>query len=459
MAPEPEALDSADAAALSLPAPGMLEWNRDCACLSLDARRLRHALEVELGEPGLYELVRERNPHMFSALPVFVDETWLQRMREVAAALHATSRLPQWRQRVLRYAPPAARHAVAQPGLFLGLDFHLEAGELHLIEVNTNPGGALLSAALARAQHACCEAMRELLPGTAPAAAFEDEVLRMFLHEWQAAGRGGRPRLIAIVDEHPMQQYLYAEFRLYVRLFERAGLHARIADPRELRCEDGRLWLHGEPVDMVYNRLTDFALEGESQQALRQAWEQDLAVLTPHPRAHALLADKRNLALLCDAPQLRAMGLDEPAALLLQQHVPRTLLVGPDNAQAMWEQRRDWFFKPWGGFGARAAYRGAKLTRAVWEHIRGGGFVAQRLQPPGLRHVGAEQPPLKFDLRAYAYEGRVQWFSARLYQGQTTNFRTPGGGFAPVLSVPHGRSEGTLSPLGGSREARGGPST
>jgi hypothetical protein len=26
--------------------------------------------------------------------------------------------------------------------------------------------------------------------------------------------------------------------------------------------------------------------------------------------------------------------------------------------------------------------------------------------------------------------------TARLYQGQTTNFRTPGGGFAPVFTVP-----------------------
>ncbi|MDY0012274.1 MAG: hypothetical protein RBS40_05205 [Rhodocyclaceae bacterium] len=29
-------------------------------------------------------------------------------------------------------------------------------------------------------------------------------------------------------------------------------------------------------------------------------------------------------------------------------------------------------------------------------------------------------------------------WSARLYQGQTTNFRTPGGGFAPVVVVPAG---------------------
>ncbi len=42
---------------------------------------------------------------------------------------------------------------------------------------------------------------------------------------------------------------------------------------------------------------------------------------------------------------------------------------------------------------------------------------------------------MKFDLRDYAYDGEVQWVAARLYQGQTTNFRTPGGGFAPVYSL------------------------
>ena len=47
---------------------------------------------------------------------------------------------------------------------------------------------------------------------------------------------------------------------------------------------------------------------------------------------------------------------------------------------------------------------------------------------------GVEQD-LKLDLRNYVYRGEVQLVSARLYQGQTTNFRTPGGGFAAVFSV------------------------
>ena len=45
---------------------------------------------------------------------------------------------------------------------------------------------------------------------------------------------------------------------------------------------------------------------------------------------------------------------------------------------------------------------------------------------------------LKVDLRAYAYAGEIQFLAARLYRGQTTNMRTPGGGFAPVFTESAG---------------------
>jgi hypothetical protein len=41
----------------------------------------------------------------------------------------------------------------------------------------------------------------------------------------------------------------------------------------------------------------------------------------------------------------------------------------------------------------------------------------------------------KTDVRLYVYDGRVLISAARLYQGQATNFRTPGGGFAPVFAI------------------------
>jgi hypothetical protein len=71
----------------------------------------------------------------------------------------------------------------------------------------------------------------------------------------------------------------------------------------------------------------------------------------------------------------------------------------------------------------------------VWNHILQGGFVAQTLVPPGSRtvEVDGQTTDLKFDIRAYTYAGQVQLLSARIYSGQTTNFRTSGGGFAPVV--------------------------
>ena len=118
--------------------------------------------------------------------------------------------------------------------------------------------------------------------------------------------------------------------------------------------------------------------------------------------------------------------------------IPHTEVVKLENAERLWRERRRLFFKPFAGFGGRAAYRGDKLTRRVWQEILAGDYIAQALVTPGERVISDQEPAqvLKFDLRDYTYDGQVQWVAARLYQGQTTNFRTPGGGFAPVYEGP-----------------------
>ena len=90
------------------------------------------------------------------------------------------------------------------------------------------------------------------------------------------------------------------------------------------------------------------------------------------------------------------------------------------------------------GYAGKGVYRGTNVTKRVFEEIMQGDYVAQRMTPPGERMVsvqGAEPAAFKFDVRCYVYEGEVQLIAARLYQGQTTNFRTPGGGFALVRVV------------------------
>jgi hypothetical protein len=57
-------------------------------------------------------------------------------------------------------------------------------------------------------------------------------------------------------------------------------------------------------------------------------------------------------------------------------------------------------------------------------------------QTGAVVEVDGAESDLKLDLRAYVYRGAIQLLAARLYAGQTTNFRTPGGGFAPVFVAP-----------------------
>ena len=159
--------------------------------------------------------------------------------------------------------------------------------------------------------------------------------------------------------------------------------------------------------------------------------------MTPNPRAHALYADKRNLALLGDQAWLIGAGLEPELAALLGEAVPRTVQVQPGEVERLWNERRGLFFKPVAGYGSRGAYRGDKLTRRVFGEITRGGYVAQAVVPPSERIATAEgEAPLKFDVRNYAYGGSVQLLAARLWRGQTTNFRSEGGGFAPVFVLP-----------------------
>ncbi|MBX3620281.1 MAG: hypothetical protein KF891_09905 [Rhizobacter sp.] len=412
--------------------------NSECFCISLDDAALREALERELGQPGLADLVRERCPYLFAARPVFVSAAHLARMADVVRAVEDVVARPAYREAVLARAPAIARHDPAGArSVFFGYDFHLDGDRLGLIEVNTNAGGAMLNAVLARAQRACCEAVEPWVPKVSTAQALETRIVEMFRAEWRLSGHARPLQTVAIVDEAPAQQYLYPEFLLFQQLFERHGIRAVIADPGELSFEQGVLRHGGRAVDLVYNRLTDFSLDAPTSTSLRDAYLARAVVLTPHPRAHALYADKRNLALLTDAHWLDDVGVPEATRETLLANIPHTEVVDAAHAERLWNDRRKLFFKPNAGFGSRAAYRGDKLTKRVWQDILAGGYVAQALVTPGERVMAAGEPAqsLKFDLRAYVYDGAVQWVAARLYQGQTTNFRTPGGGFAPVYGA------------------------
>src|SRR5690606_15306424 len=318
--------------------------NKSCFCITLDRVRLADSLREASGATDLVDAQMASRPHLFSNLPVFLPRADLDAMLDIVAAIEEASRLPGYREAALATASAISRKDPGPRGVFMGYDFHLAGDTPRLIEVNTNAGGAFLNALSAKAQLACCEEVAAAM-AFSPAGDFEEAVVAMFEAEWRLQGRTRRLESIAIVDDAPAEQYLYPEFVLAQRMLERAGFTARVLDPSELAIEGGELRHRGDRIDLVYNRLVDFDLSKPEHLVLRTAYEDDLAVLTPSPHVHALLADKRNLTRLTDPACLAAW--DAPGTVRSQlATIAKAVMVTGENAEALWSRRKSLFFKP-----------------------------------------------------------------------------------------------------------------
>jgi glutathione synthase/RimK-type ligase-like ATP-grasp enzyme len=420
-----------------VPAVSLAErLNAECFCMTLDRGLLLRHLQNGTNVDGLWQNLEVSRPHLFAATPAFVAHEDLERMLAVVTAVEHVAKLEAYRDAVLKESPTIARRDFGPRGVFMGYDFHLTSQGPKLIEINTNAGGAFLNAALRDAQRACCKEVADRF--ISPMAAhFEAAVATMFQSEWRLQGRTGPLCNIAIVDEAPEQQYLYPEFVLAKSMLERQGFAVTICDPATLTYAEGTLRAGGLAIDLVYNRLVDFMLDRPEHHVLREAYLAGAVVVTPGPHTYALLANKRNLVLLSGPDVLRQLGAAASDIVTLAAAVPQTRLVMNDNAEQLWSERKRLFFKPLSGHGGKAVYRGDKITTATWGEITKGGYVAQELMAPGERNVevGSARESRKMDVRLYTYDGKLLIPAARLYQGQTTNFRTPGGGFAPVFAV------------------------
>jgi len=405
--------------------------NQHCTCVTLDWSAIIRDLNDQLGANNDDILPASAMHQFFSNAAIFIPDSDLDEMQVIVKAIEAAASLAGYQQQVMSWAPESARHNPGPLGAFMGYDFHLSENGPRLIEINTNAGGAFLNAILARAQLKCCSGTTQ----ASWAKDFDEAVIAQFKSEWRAQRGKGQPERIAIIDDTPEEQHLYPEFKLAQQLFIKHGIDAVILSPKDLKYESGSLSGNNQHIDMVYNRLVDFGLDAPEHAALRSAWLEDGAVITPNPHTHALFANKRNLVLLSDQQMLIDWGLSSENAELLKKGVPRTIQVTAHDEQLLWQQRRQWFFKPMAGHGSKGVYSGSKLTKSTFSRILESDYVAQAYVPPSERVVMIDdvREMLKVDVRLYTYRGALLLAAARLYRGQATNLRTPGGGFAPLL--------------------------
>ncbi len=339
--------------------------------------------------------------NLISPYKVVLPQSYLQKIKD---EIKAYSILRSWGEQHLQSdyqkldLPKPDNYSVC-----MSYDFHIDGQDnLKLIEINTN--AAFLSLGLT---------LYKLWPFTQQPIFKEKDLVDMFLNESALCKQSSFS--LAIMDEKPEDQRLYLEFLTYQSLFQKSGLKCDVVDLSDVAKLPSKT--------LVYNRYTDFYLAHEKSKLLRERFKNNDLFLSPNPYEYFLLADKQRLfdwGQQTDIPK------------------PNSLLKSYDLAKSykdkIWLDRKSLFFKPKASYGSKQAYKGASISRKVFDEAFASEFVAQEYVQAKEITVGSESEPikLKYDLRCYVYKDQLQMVIARLYQGQTTNLKTVGGGFTVV---------------------------
>ncbi len=309
----------------------------------------------------------------------------------------------------------------------MSYDFHLnENNELKLIEINTNASSSLVVD------------LQYNRSGVKPLVSdFRKEIIDTFKEEYKRSGLERELRTIAIIDHQPLQQKMYIEFLMYAELFRKAGFEVIIDDSKAFsNSADSLVHSSGKRIDLVYNRHTDFYLLTADCAPMREAYRALNTCFSPNPREYALLADKQRLQEISKDGFLESMGISQVAIGSIRSCILKTYSLHEFSREDAWAQRKKFFFKPARAFGGKAAYKGASISRGPFEQLWEGDTIAQEFVPAPeiiLPTADGSQQKYKFDLRFYAYKDKIQLCNARVYQGQTTNATTVGGGLTPIV--------------------------
>ncbi len=282
-------------------------------------------------------------------------------------------------------------------------DFHVNPeNQIKLIEINTNAAFLTLGTLLYEFWN------------QNPQTQFNTQsIIQMFQNEIQLAK--ANPNAISIIDEKPEEQRLYIEFLVLQQLCLKNKIHCDIVDIDSVDQIPQN--------NLVYNRYTDFYLQNEKSFKLNQRYKNKNLHLSPSPWEYFLIADKQRMF-----DWQKQTSLNKPDSLLKIEDLATA------DKETIWQNRKHLFFKPKSSFGSKQVYKGASVSKKIFDEAFQQEFIAQEFCAPNEvnYNFNNEDISFKYDLRCYAYEDQLQLVIARLYKGQTTNLKTLGGGFTVI---------------------------
>lgn len=312
-----------------------------------------------------------------------------------------------------RYSDPGNK------SIMMSYDYHLTSdGNLKLIEINTNAAFLILGYELYQSKH-----ISNPVPGFSKQKISDSILNELGLH----GGEITSPSVI-ITDSAPEQQRLYIEFLVYKNLFKSLGWDASICDTKELSIK--------HKANFIYNRNTDFYFENPDSQGLKNLFTSKQACISPNPFDYELLADKERMIQWASPGFFESIHLNNADIENINSVLPKCQDMTAESAEMLWSQKKSLFFKPKREFGSKLAFKGASISRKVFDElIQKNGIAQEYIPAPEQEFMTPDGiQKYKFDLRCFAYMGELQLIIARVYQGQVTNLRTANGGFACVVT-------------------------
>lgn len=382
-----------------------------------------------LGEHGLLPI----SANLICPAIIDIQQQTIAIIVEAIHAFYRLRELPSYKENIQEENLAIKNFDPANKSVLMGFDFQIRPdGKPFLMEVNTNAAFSLPADLLNRYQGVPN-------PFGPP---FQTAIKDAFHTEYSLFNPGNAVKRIALVDENYRQQNLYFEFLMYKQLFESWGWECILGDPRDFNFSTEAIQLatkEGKKVDFVYNRYCDFLLQQPMSSVLREAYLKRSACFSPNPHEYLLLADKNRLYDWAQPDWLEGLGLDKTSIAALRKVLPAVMNVeNYDAPEQLWKERKHWFFKPKRAYGGKGTYRGATVTRKVFQQIISQPYIAQEFVPASTVNLDVEpgtSEEFKYDARFYVYRGEVQMMIGRVYRGQTTNVQSQGGGFAALRVV------------------------
>ncbi|MCF6463505.1 circularly permuted type 2 ATP-grasp protein [Clostridium sp. Cult1] len=173
---------------------------------------------------------------------------------------------------------------------------------------------------------------------------------------------------IAIVDF--TETGITAEFETFKNAYIAKGYNAIIADPRDLRYKDGKLYYENMRIDLIYRRIVtvEFIEKAEEISDLIEAYKDGVVCVIGSLRSQ-IMHNKIIFKILHDKETLSFLSEEERQ--LVKNHIPITEEFGGDERifEKVLKNKDQYIIKPIDSFASQGVNAGRDFSYEKWEEV------------------------------------------------------------------------------------------